>query len=101
MTDTAPLTSLLTTYILASQQFQEDDVYDSLKEEYSDICSHGDVVINDILDVIHDNYHSSPETLLSLLEKVDDAARFAPFVHSTISYWIEKKHMDPNPFWAS
>ena len=101
MTSTAPITSLITTYILAIRQFGQDAVYRSLKENYSDVCSHGDVVINDIIDTLDALCHKSTETLEKALMTMKDADRFAYHTEETLKWWIEDNKCTPDASWAS
>jgi hypothetical protein len=98
---TTPITSLMTTYLLAVRDFGEENVYHSLKEHYSDVCSHGDVVINDIINVLYDYRHDSTESMEKALLAVTDAEQFAYHPESTLKWWLEDKKCSPDAWWAS
>jgi hypothetical protein len=100
-TMTTPITSLITTYILAVRNFGEDDVYYSLKRNYSDVCSHGDVVINEIIEVLDKHRQDSTENMEKALLAVEDAEQFAYHPESTLTEWLEDKKCSPDAWWAS
>jgi len=98
---TTPITSLLTTYLLAVREFGEEEVYYALKEHYSDVCSHGDVVINEIIEALDKHRHDSTENMEKALLAVEDAERFAYHPESTLTEWLEDKKCSPDTWWAS
>ncbi len=100
-TMTSPLTSLTTTYILAIRAFGEEETHEALKEHYSDVCSDGDVVINDMIDTMYGHHKESTEAFLAALEGVSDAAKFAYFLEGTLKEWLEEEKMTPDTWWAS
>ncbi len=95
------ISSLVTTYILAIQEFDEENLYDCLKTHYSDVCSHGDVVINDIIDMLYQERRKSPQQLYELLDTIQDVRRFAYHVEATMKEWIEDKECKPDTWWAT
>ncbi len=97
---TSPITSLITAYLLAVREFGEEEVYHSLKEHYSDVCSNGDVVINEIIDALDEHYDSSTEELEAALFAVEDADRFAYHPTETLKWWIEDNKCSPDAYWA-
>jgi hypothetical protein len=100
-TMTTELTSLTTTYLLALRAFGEEETHEALKEHYSDVCSHGDVVINDMIDTMYAHHKKSTEALLAALKGVADAARFAYHLESTLQDWLKEENMTPDAWWAS
>jgi phage tail protein X len=98
---TTELTSLTTTYLLALRAFGEEETHEALKEHYSDVCSHGDVVINDMIDTMYAHHKKSTEALLAALKGVADAARFAYHLESTLQDWLKEENMTPDAWWAS
>ena len=98
---TTNISSLVTTFILAIRQFGEDSIYESLKCHYSDVCSHGDVVINDIIDMLHKQYHNTPEQMCQSLATIKDVERFAPHPEETMKEWMEEGECSPDQWWAS
>lgn len=99
-TTTTPITSLITTYILAIREFGEDEVYHALKEHYSDVCSHGDVVINDIIDTLDEHRKASTEDVEKALLAVEDAEKLAYHPRETLTWWLEDKKCSPDAWWA-
>ena len=97
---TTPITSLITTYILAVRDFGEEEVYHSLKEHYSDVCSNGDAVINDIIDVLDAHRGASTEDLEKALLAVEDAKQFAYHPEHILKWWIDNKKCSANAWWA-
>ena len=97
---TSLITSLITTYILAVRDFGEEEVYRSLKEHYSDVCSHGDAIIHDIIDTLDAHRDSSTEDLEKALLAVEDADRFAYHPTETLKGWIQDKKCSPDAYWA-
>lgn len=95
-----PITSLITAYILAVRDFGEDEVYHSLKEHYSDVCSHGDTVINDIIDALDEHLGASTEDLEKALLAVEDAYQFAYHPEHILKRWIQNKKCSPDAWWA-
>jgi hypothetical protein len=98
---TPSLESLVTTYILAIRQFGEDYLYDSLKDHYSDDCSNGDVVINEIIDTLHNGRHNSPYLLIQALRDIQDVERYIYHPDAVMKIWMKKNECTADPFWAS
>ena len=46
------------------QNAMTDDLYDWLKTEYSDVCSNGDIIINNHLDNMYNNVSITELTLI-------------------------------------
>ena len=95
------LSSLVTTYILAIREFGDEYLYDCLKTHYSDVCSHGDVVINDIIDMLDKERHKSPEQVCKLLATIQDADKFAYHLEATMEEWMKNKECNPDTWWAT
>jgi hypothetical protein len=95
------ISSLVTTYILAIREFGDEYLFDCLKNNYSDVCSQGDVVINRIIDILYQERRKSPQQLCELLAMIQDVGRFAYHVEATMKEWIEDKECKPDAWWAS
>ena len=100
MTSSA-IESLVTTYILAIRKFGEDELYDALKEHYSDICSNGDAIINDIIDTLHQERKSSPYLLIKALQEIKCTEKLAYHPEKMMKEWMEEGECKPNAWWAS
>jgi hypothetical protein len=95
------ISSLISTYILAIRQFGEDDIYESLKWHYSDVCSHGDVVIRNIINMLHEQSHNTSEKMYQSLSTIKDVEKFAYYPEETMKEWMEEGECNPDPWWAS
>ena len=95
------ISSLISTYILAIRQFGEDDIYESLKCQYSDVCSHGDVVIRDIINMLHEHRQNTSEKMYQSLSTIKDVEKFAYHPEETMKEWMEEGECNPDPWWAS
>ncbi len=93
--------SLVTTYILAIRKFGEDDLYDALKEHYSDVCSNGDAVINDIIDILYQERHSSPDQINKALYDVEEVEKYCYHPELILKQWIKEGECTPDAWWAS
>ena len=58
--------SFIKTYFDAVNMFGIDDVIDALREHYSDVCSNGDAIINDIIDALDKHRDASIEDIRAL-----------------------------------
>ena len=94
------IANFLHTYLLAVREFGEEEVYQSLKEHYSSVCSNGDVVINEIIDTLDQHRGASTEDLEKALAEVEDADRFAYHPAGTLKWWLEDKKCSPDAWWA-
>lgn len=99
-TTMSSIESLVTTYILAIKQFGEDHLHDALKEHYSNICSDGDVIINDIIDTLYQERNSSPYLLIKALQNVDCANKLAYHPEEMMKEWMQEGECKPDAWWA-
>jgi hypothetical protein len=91
----------VTTYILAIRKFGEDELYDALKEHYSDVCSNGDVVINDIINMLNEGRRNSPYLLIQKLRTIEDVETYLYHPELIMKQWMEEGECTPDAFWAS
>lgn len=93
--------SLVTNYILAIRKFGEDELYDALKEHYSNICSNGDVIINDIIDVLHQERRNSPYLIIKALHDTRGAEIYCYHPEMIMKRWTQEEECNPDAWWAS
>ena len=98
---TSTIESLVTTYILAIRKFGEDELYDALKDNYSDVCSDGDVVINDIINMLNEGRRNSPYLLIQKLRTIEDVETYLYHPEEIINRWLKDEKCTPDAFWAS
>jgi hypothetical protein len=97
--------NLLNNYNDLAQKYSHEKSIKALKKQYSDICSNGDVIINDLINILNKDVNNNNATnkmieyrnmytkqdyfdnvVINLLETIDD---------------FYKDGLNPNPFWAN
>ena len=68
------------------------ELYDWMKREFSDVCSHGDVTINKLLDKLYDVY-----VLKNKTEEME-TTYISSIYNTYIGSYLEGA--EPDPFWA-
>lgn len=97
--------TLLNYYTKLAQRYSHNDAIKSLKKQYVDICSHGDVIINDLIDILNNqiNNNNIEKNILDYRNKFIDSQYFDSVVkhlNDTIENFY-KDGLHPDPFWAS
>jgi hypothetical protein len=88
--------TLIDTYLDAWDMFGRDETLKALRRHYMDCCSHGDVVIRDLIKLLDEE--KSPAEMAELDE---DAAYFAEHITDNLEEWLENGRLKPDPWWAS
>jgi hypothetical protein len=77
-----------------------------LRTEFSDVCSSGDVIIGEMIDLMEskddDKLYDYIENGKDEKEKKFKQSLFENYLNSTIKYWVETTEpIKPNRWWAS
>jgi len=84
-----------------------EDLYKWMKIQFSDICSNGDIVINDLLDDLHLNSHSYDklrnEKEFNKYVQYVQYVQYIPYIPYIYDLYINNylKGKSANPWWAS
>ena len=70
------------------------ELYVWMKREFSDVCSHGDVAINKLLDELYDVYVLKNKTDVEEMETTYISSIYNTYIGSYLEGY------DPDPFWA-
>ena len=76
----------------AGEQFGFDELYNSLKYNYQDICCNNDLIINKLIDALNNDL--SKEEILEI-----DEEEIIHHITHTIEVWINQDKMTPTPDW--
>ena len=77
------------------EYFEHHEVLDCLFEQFSDICSNGDKIINKMLEAIN----NCDWRVLNNLRR--DHLMFYEIILDTWNVWVKEGYPDPHAFWAS
>jgi hypothetical protein len=96
--------NLLNNYIALAQKYSHKDSIKALKKQYCDVCSAGDIIINNLINILANDVNNNNATnkIAEYREKETDKQYF----DNVMEYLIEtiddfyKDGLNPNPFWA-
>jgi hypothetical protein len=77
----------------AGKQFVFDELYNSLKYHYQDICCDDDLIIDKLVDALNNGL--TKEEILDI-----DKDEIIHNITHTIEVWLYQNKMTPDPFWA-
>lgn len=90
--------NLINHYEILCDKYGSQETYKALKEHYKDVCSNGDSIINEIIDLLHSkenieyylNQSKNKDFILKLITN---------YLDDTIDTFMNNG-LVPDPFWA-
>jgi hypothetical protein len=93
--------TLIKSFDRLAEKYGHRESYLALKKHYSDTCSNGDVIINELIDGLHSNNNNYYHNLL--IDYKDDYEFINRLINEylieTINEFMEKG-LKPDPFWV-
>jgi hypothetical protein len=95
---TQEIINLVNDYEILCDKYGTQETYNALKKHYKDVCSNGDVIINQVIDLLHvkkniEYYLNESKDKEFLLNLITD------YLGDTINTFMNNG-LVPDPFWA-